>query len=82
MSCQRYCGIYKATSGKWYLELAPQEYGQIHDAYCYGPFRSEAEADKYLHRNFSNPGGCEIDDSGTRTEPTTGPNGVPVVKPM
>ena len=59
-SMSRHAAIYKAKNGKWYLELAPNEYGEEYDADLYGPFNSEKEADDYLD-NFSNPGGMFTD---------------------
>jgi len=79
-SMQRYCSFYKAKNGKWYMELAPQEYGEYEDATTYGPFYSEESALKYLS-NFSNPGGYDLDDSGEREVPTTSPNGDKVQPP-
>ena len=73
-SSSRYCSFYKAKNGKWYMELAPQEYGEYEDATTYGPFYSEESALKYLD-NFSNPGGYDVDDSGEREVPTMSPNG-------
>jgi hypothetical protein len=80
-SVQRYCSFYKASDGKWYMELADREYGEQHDATTYGPFSSEDEADRYLSANFSNPGSMDIDDGGTRTPPVRSPNGTPVINP-
>ena len=79
-SMQRHCEFYLASDGKWYMELAPDEYGEQWDADTYGPFRSEDAAYKYLD-NFSNPGGYGSDDTGTRPPPTTSPNGSPVRAP-
>lgn len=79
-STSRYCSFYKATNDKWYLELAPHEYGEYEDATTYGPFYSEESAMKYLS-NFSNPGGYDTDDSGSREVPTQSPNGDKVRSP-
>lgn len=79
-SVSRYCSFYKAVNGKWYLELAPNEYGEYEDATTYGPFYSEESALKYLN-NFSNPGGYDSDDSGEREVPTQSPNGDKVRSP-
>lgn len=79
-SMQRHYSAYKARDGKWYMELAPHEYGEREDATTYGPFANESELDKYLD-NFSNPGGGGFDDSGKREVPKKSPNGRPVVKP-
>lgn len=79
-SMQRHCKFYLASDGKWYMELAPNEYGEQWDADTYGPFYSEESALKYLD-NFSNPGGYGVDDSGTRPAPTSSPSGSPVRSP-
>lgn len=79
-SVSRYCSFYKASDGKWYLELAHDEYGEREDATTYGPFSTQDKAIDYLDQ-FSNPGGWDEDDSGTRPPPTKGPNGRPVVRP-
>jgi len=80
-SLQRYCFIYKAKDGNWYMDLADQEHGTERDAYSYGPFPSEDAVHEYLHRNHSNPGGAQIDDSGRQPVPRRSPNGAPVEKP-
>lgn len=80
-SMSRYCHFYKDKKGDWWLELADREYGEHHDAYTYGPFSSEDEADNYLHRNFSNPGGMSVDRSGTKPTPKKSPNGRPIQEP-
>ena len=80
-SVSRYCAIYKAENGSWYLELANDEYDDRDEATTYGPFNSEEKADNYLSQNFSNPGGMNISDSGDEPVPTMSPNGRPVVKP-
>jgi hypothetical protein len=77
----RYCGVWKASNGRWYLDLAEQEYAEYEDATTYGPFRSEDAANKYLHDNFSNPGGYMTDESGKEDPPTKSPNGHKVVNP-
>ena len=79
-SMQRHCELYKAANGKWYLELANQEYGEVDDATTYGPFATEEACMNHLD-NFSNPGGYGIDDSGTRPAPTESPNGQPLQSP-
>ena len=79
-STQRYCEIWLASNGKWYLNLADEEYGEYHDAITYGPFNSEQAADDHI-QNFSNPGGLSVDDSGEEAPPTQSPNGQPVVNP-
>ena len=78
-SMSRYAGIWKASNGKWYLDLASDEYGEYHDATTYGPFSSEEKAEGHLD-NFSNPGGLSVDDSGTEDPPAASPNGNPVQK--
>lgn len=80
-SMSRYSAIWKANNGKWYLDLAPNEYGEEEDADTYGPFGSEDAADSYLSNNFSNPGGGWVDDSGDREPPTESPNGSKVKNP-
>lgn len=80
-STMRHCDFYLASDGKWYMELADEEYGEWEDATTYGPFPSEEAVDRYLSANFSNPGGMGIDDSGSREPPTKSPNGRPVVRP-
>ncbi len=80
-SVSRYAGIWKASNGRWYLDLAHREYGDYEDATTYGPFSSERAADKYMSSNFSNPGGLDVDDSGTQPPPKRSPNRDPVVKP-
>ena len=67
-STPRFCEIYKANNGSWYLGLADHEHGQSEDARYYGPFNSEESAGDYLD-NFSNPGGYYTDRSGKRTPP-------------
>lgn len=79
-SMQRHCEFYLAADGKWYMELAPDEYGEQWDADTYGPFYDEDSAVKYLD-NFSNPGGYGIDDTGTRPAPKQSPNGRSVISP-
>jgi hypothetical protein len=72
--------MYKASDGKWYLELAHDEYGERWDADTYGPFSSQQAVDDFLER-FPNPGGMGVDDSGEQPPPTESPNGSPVIKP-
>lgn len=79
-SMSRHCDFYLATDGKWYLELAHNEYGEWDDATTYGPFNSMEKAEDYLD-NFSNPGGFGVDDSGEHEVPTESPNGSKVVNP-
>lgn len=80
-SMSRYCDIYKTNDGKWYMDLANEEYGEWDDCTTYGPFNSEEAADRYLSDNHSNPGGMGVDDSGDREVPTESPNGSRVVNP-
>jgi len=79
-SMSRYCGIWKANNGRWYLDLAPNEYDGYDKAITYGSFSSEEAAEKYLEDNFSNPGSMDIDDEGRHPPPTKSPNGSPVQK--
>lgn len=79
-SVSRHAAFYKATDGKWYMELADREYGEREEANAYGPFSTMEKAIDYLDQ-FSNPGGWSEDDSGTRPPPTKGPNGRPVIRP-
>ena len=79
-SMQRHCAMYKASDGKWYMELADHEYADYEEANTYGPFSSQEQAMDYLD-NFSNPGGWSEDDSGKRQPPTKSPNGSPVQSP-
>ena len=79
-STSRYCGVWKASNGSWYMDLAPFEYGEYSDADTYGPFPSMRAAEKFLDR-FSNPGGWDEDDSGSRPPPTESPNGSKVKRP-
>lgn len=93
-SAPRHCAFYKASDGKWYMELADREYyneddpepgsrwgdGERESATTYGPFPTEDAAMDYLD-NFSNPGGFHTDDSGKAPPPTKSPNGNPVVNP-
>lgn len=79
-SMQRHCDMYLASDGKWYMELAADEYGEYDEADAYGPFPSQEACMRFLN-NFSNPGGWGEDDSGTRPPPTQSPNGRPVRSP-
>jgi hypothetical protein len=80
-SRSRYCEYWKASNGKWYVDLASDEYGEWDEATTYGPFPSENAADKYVSRSHSNPGGYSTDDEGTRPPPKRSPNGDKVVNP-
>ncbi len=80
-SMQRFCQIYKARDGNWYLELSPNEHDDRSTAFAYGPFSSQKSADEYLSNNFSNPGSMGIDDSGKAPVPKKSPNGRPLQVP-
>jgi hypothetical protein len=68
-SQQRQCLIWKATDQKWYMELGNFEYAyDPKDCTNYGPFSSEQSAMDALD-NFSNPGGCDVDESGIKPPP-------------
>jgi hypothetical protein len=62
------CGFFKASDGKWYMYLEDSCYRDVYNDY--GPFNSQEEADRYLSRNFANPGGYNVDDSGKSKPPT------------
>jgi predicted DNA-binding WGR domain protein len=74
----RDCSFYKATDGRWYMDLEDERYDdEDEDGYrssgdmnSYGPFNSEEAAEKFL-RNFSNPGGYDVDSSGRRKPPAS-----------
>ena len=66
MSVMRDCSIYKAQDGKWYMELEDIHYREKYE--YYGPFTSFAATLAELNKH-SNPGGYEMDDSGTRAVP-------------
>ncbi len=68
MSVMRYCEVYKAKDGRWYLALAPQEYGGERDAIHYGPFKTQEKAEEEI-RNHANPGGLDIDEAGKKEPP-------------
>lgn len=80
-SVSRHCACYRAADGRWYLEMADDEYGEYEDADVYGPFASEDSLDGF-RRYFPNPGGGDVDESGTRPAPTKSPNGGPVLEPV
>lgn len=81
MSVSRYCSFYKAQDGRWFMELAQEEHGEREDATTYGPFRDQEAAIEYLDENFANPGGWNVEDSGTLPVPTVSPNGEHVMRP-
>ena len=72
MSCSRRCSFWLATDGKWYMALGNHEYA-YDDADCtiYGAFASHEAAAEYIRRHHSNPGGSDIDDSGTQPPPAS-----------
>lgn len=93
MSEPRYCGVWKATDGKYYMDLADhgepdmdddEDYygplGTYEDCTTYGPFDTSEKALEYLD-NFSNPGSFFTDDAGKTPPPTKSPNGKPVQSP-
>jgi hypothetical protein len=67
-SVSRHCLIYKANDGKWYVELGDYEH-QYEDCPTYGPFGSYEDAENELDYH-SNPGGWNIDESGTESPPS------------
>jgi len=77
-SMVRHCLVYKAVGGNWYLELADSEDDGRDKATTYGPFPDSAKAKEFVHKNFSSPGGVEVDDRGKDPVPTKSPNGKPV----
>lgn len=69
MSMQRECDIWKASDGRWYMELGDFEYAEEpEDCTIYGPFNTEQQVMVELSQH-SNPGGYSLDDSGTRPPP-------------
>lgn len=80
MSQSRYCFLYLAVDGNWYMELAQRENGGRDDSETFGPFPSMGSVLKYLDR-FSNPGSYRTDDSGTRPVPDISPNGFDIHHP-
>lgn len=81
MSMSRFCEIFQANNGDWFMDLAADEDGERRDAFTYGPFVSEQAAEEYLADNHSNPGSLYADRSGDRPVPTVSPNGRPVTDP-
>jgi len=61
------CHFWEATDGKWYMMLESPEYQGEYDNY--GPFSSYTEADRFLRRNFANPGHSSQDPSGSVPPP-------------
>ena len=70
-SCSRDCDIYKATNGKWYMEL--EECGREYEGNgryeTFGPYNSEDEAINDTGNHGPNPGGFSTNPSGTRQPP-------------
>jgi hypothetical protein len=70
-SCSRDCDIYKATNGKWYMEL--EECGREYEGNgryeTFGPYSSEDEAINDTGNHGPNPGGFSTNPSGTRQPP-------------
>lgn len=67
MSNSRDCQFFLATDDQWYMGLeSDRGSGEYQD---FGPFQSQEVALAYLRRNFSNPGGFDVDDSGTLPPP-------------
>jgi len=62
MSVSRECRFVEIEPAEWYLVLAMREYGTISEgpARAYGPFTSQAEAERYLEGEFSNPGSYSV----------------------
>jgi hypothetical protein len=63
-----------ATDGKWYMSLESYEEDedgeQVEgDMTDYGPFPSFEAAERFLEKNFANPGGYSTDDSGRQKPP-------------
>ena len=79
-SLSRHCEIYKSNTGKWWMELADEEYGEQWDSSVYGPFTSQDEAETEL-KQHSNPGAVYDDASGERQDPTSSPNGGKIREP-
>jgi hypothetical protein len=66
---QRRCDITKCSDGKWYMVLGDNEYA-YDDWNCttYGGYDTEEEVWKELD-NHSNPGGMDVDRTGTQPPP-------------
>lgn len=70
------CKFFKANDGNWYMGLSdypPEDdedrrYWEPEYTY-YGPFNDVGSAERFLHRNFPNPGGSVEDPSGRRPPP-------------
>ena len=65
MSTGLNCEILEPTPGEWFYILehynAPKNAWDWHDhATAYGPFPSQAAADRHLSDNHANPGGCYV----------------------
>jgi len=70
-SDSRHCESWKATDGKWYMELAVSSHDPDNYEY-FGPFTSETDAWDTVIRNgmHANPGSEMVDDSGTKPPPS------------
>lgn len=76
-SAVRHASAYRASNGRWYLDLAEREYGEPEDAQTYGPFNSLDQVHDFLE-TVPDPGGVSYDSSGQNPPPTSSPNGRPV----
>ena len=65
------CYFEEKEPNEWYMYLE-EDYGSKIDIEYdqYGPFRTFAEAQKYLQNNFANPGGYGIDPHPDSTDKT------------
>ena len=79
-SLQRHMDMYKARNGKWYLNLAADEYGEYEDSQTFGPFPNEKRIEDFLD-NFANAGGGSTDRSGKQPVPKRSVNGDKVWTP-
>lgn len=72
MSCSRRCSIWKATDGRYYVTVGDFEHAyDDSDCSTYGPFDDEDAAyDGARNSGPGNPGGYDLDDSGTEPPPT------------
>jgi hypothetical protein len=70
MSVLRRCDFWLATDGNWYLRLGRHEHDwEDYQCTVYGPFSTYEQANQYRYDNFSNPGGQEVDSTGTTPPP-------------
>ena len=74
-STWRHCLMYRATDGNWYMELGDYEYADYQHSTTHGPFPTEDATIAYLD-SFTNPGGWETDNRGTRAPPPRPTNGL------